>query len=215
MGSDEDDAHPDEQPMHEVQVSSFSMSRDEISFDEWDACTRAGACAEAWDQEWGRGHQPLVNVSWDQAQVYLRWLSRRTGRTYRLPSEAEWEYAARAGSRTPYPWGQEMQPGAAVCWSHCGTDADQPLPAGSTPPNAFGLRDMHGNVWEWVEDCANADYRGAPVEGSAWTQGDCERHMTRGGGWASFSSDLRSTIRFPLPSSIRYSTLGLRIVRVD
>lgn len=215
MGDETGDGNPDERPVHEVRVPAFSMSRYEISFDEWDACARAGACADIWDQDWGRSRQPLINVSWNEAQAYVRWLSRKTGRSYRLPSEAEWEYAARAGGTAQYPWGAEVVPGLAICWSHCGTDADQPAPVGSTRPNAFGLYDMHGNVWEWVEDCSNPDYGGAPRDGSAWEEGDCGSRMARGGGWRNFSSDMRSAIRFALPPNIQYTVLGLRIVRAD
>lgn len=215
MGAETGDGNPDELPAHEVRVRPFSMSRYEISFDDWDACIHAGACAEIWDQDWGRGRQPLINVGWDEAQTYVRWLSSKTGKSYRLASEAEWEYAARAGSTTPYPWGEEVVPGLAICWSHCGTDADQPAPVGSTRPNAFGLYDMHGNVWEWVQDCSNPNYEGAPSDGSAWEEGDCRSRMTRGGGWRNPSSDMRSTIRSAQPSNIHFTILGLRVVRAD
>lgn len=216
MGDALDEGEPHESPAHEVRVSAFAISRHEISFDQWDACARAGACnAAIWDQDWGRGAVPAINVHWGDARDYARWLVIKTGLKYRLPTEAEWEYAARAGSSTTYPWGTDMQEGVAVCYSECGSLADKPFPVGSTKPNAFGLHDMIGNVYEWVQDCWNASYQGAPSDGSAWEQGDCEQRVTRGGAWLSLSPDLRSSLRAPLPWNIRFHTLGFRVVRED
>lgn len=206
----------EEVPVHAVHVKPFQIGKYEVTFDEWDACARSGPCsADIFDQRWGRGRRPVVNVRWDEAQTYVRWLSAQTGKHYRLPTEAEWEYAARAGTRTVYPWGDHMLPGMAVCYSECGEEADKSAVVGSAAPNAFGLHDLHGNVWEWVEDCWNDTYKGAPADGSAWTAGDCERRVVRGGAWLSLSFDVRSSIRTAHPSSIRYSNLGFRVARTE
>lgn len=216
MGDEKGDGNTDELPVHVVKVPPFSMSKYEVTFVEWDACADTGRCkAGIFDQGWGRGRRPVVNVGWEEAQAYVRWLSAKTGKKYRLPSEAEWEYAARAGTRTAYPWGDEMLPGMGVCHSDCGEAADMSAIVGSAKPNAFGLFDLHGNVWEWVQDCWNETYDGAPADGSAWNKGDCERRVARGGGWLSFSWELRSTVRVAQPSSIHFHTLGFRVVRTD
>jgi formylglycine-generating enzyme required for sulfatase activity len=158
--------------------------------------------------------RPVINVSWNDAQQYVRWLSRRTGRTYRLLFEAEWEYAARAGSNTVYPWGDEIGKGNANCFS-CGSEWDnkRTAPVGSFPANAFGLHDMHGNVWEWVQDCYHADYQGAPDDGSAWTTPCTESyHILRGGSWDANPRALRSAERNWAPGG-RDRTRGFRVGR--
>jgi formylglycine-generating enzyme required for sulfatase activity len=173
MGSpaNEEGRDADESPLHIVVVARpFAVARFELTFDEWDACVTLGGCTYSpSDQGWGRGTRPVINVSWNDAQQYVAWLSARTGRPYRLLSEAEWEYAARSGSDKPYPWGGEIGNAHANC-AGCGSqwDASQTAPAGSFAPNAFGLYDMHGNVSEWVQDCAHASYSEAPGDGSAW-----------------------------------------------
>ena len=142
-----------------------------MTFDEWDACVAYGGCEPGVsDSGYGGGRKPVINVTWDDAQRYVAWLSRMTGKPYRLLSEAEWEYAARAGTQTAYSWGDKIGKGNANC-NGCGSQWDnmQPAPVGSFAPNAFGLNDMHGNVWEWVEDCYHDNYDGAPTDGSAWT----------------------------------------------
>jgi formylglycine-generating enzyme required for sulfatase activity len=164
-----------EEPQHKVTIASnFAVSKFEETFDEWKACVDARVCEDAPDQRWGRGNRPVINVSWDDAQQYVQWLSERTGRPYRLLSEAEWEYAARAGSRTAFSWGDNIGEGNANC-DGCGStwDNKQTAPVGSFKANAFGLHDMHGNVFEWVQDCGSANYDGAPTDGSAKTDGTC------------------------------------------
>jgi formylglycine-generating enzyme required for sulfatase activity len=217
MGSPPGDRQATEQPVHDVSVRPFSMSRYEIRFDEWDACVKDRGCngKDAIDQDWGRGAMPAFNVDWNDAQAYVRWLSRKSGKRYRLPTEAEWEYAARAGSRERYSWGSEMQRGHAVCFSECGPEADQPSRVGTTTANAFGLHDLHGNLWEWVQDCWHATYDGAPRDGSAWEQAGCTQRTIRGGSWNCTSFDVRSTVRGGMPHSIRYNTVGIRVVRDD
>lgn len=188
----------------------------EVTFEEWDACAKAGPCrAKVIDEGWGRGRRPVVHVDWNDAQTYVRWLSTRTGKKFRLLTEAEWEFAARAGARTIYPWGDNMLSGKAVCYSECGEEADKSAVVGSTPPNSFGLYDFPGNVWEWVEDCWHDTYDGAPDDGSAWTGGECAQRVARGGAWLSIAPDVRASIRTPQPSSIRYSNLGFRVASDD
>jgi formylglycine-generating enzyme required for sulfatase activity len=219
MGSPPGDRQAYEQPVHEVTVGPFSMSRFEIRFDEWDACVADRGCQTGvHDHGWGRGAMPVYNVQWDDAQDYVRWLSRTSGgKHYRLPTEAEWEYAARAGSAARYAWGSEMEMGHAVCFSECGPEADQPAKGGTTAPNAFGLYDLHGNLWEWVQDCWHGNYEGAPVDGSAWesSKNVCEQRVIRGGSWNCLPFDVRSATRSSMPQTVRYNTVGIRVVRED
>ncbi|MCY3682171.1 MAG: SUMF1/EgtB/PvdO family nonheme iron enzyme [Gemmatimonadetes bacterium] len=164
-------------PLHSVRIASFEMSKYEITFEEYDAFTDATGRERAYDPGWGRGRRPVINVSWEDAVAYTQWLSSQTGENYRLPSEAEWEYAARAGSTTRYSWGNDIGVNRANC-EDCGSqwDGKQTAPVGSFRANRWGLHDMHGNVWEWVQDCWHWDYKGAPADGSAWFEseaGDC------------------------------------------
>ena len=188
MGAPEDemDRGADEGPVHRVTIAEpFAVGRYEVTFAQWDACHRAGGCSHnPDDQGWGRGDRPVVDVSWDDAQEYVRWLSGETGQDYRLLSESEWEYVARAGTTTRYWWGDEIGRNRANC-DGCGRpwDTRQTAPVGSFSANAFGLHDVHGNVWEWVQDCRNDSYAGAPADGSAWESGDCAWHGIRGGSW--------------------------------
>ena len=157
----------------------------------------------------------MINVSWDDAQRYVAWLSRVTGQPYRLLSEAEWEYAARAGTTTAYSWGDEIGKGNANC-DGCGSQGDegQPAPVGSFKPNAFALYDMGGNVGQWVQDCWHENYDGAPTDGSAWTSGDCLGRVYRGGSWVDAPKSLRSASRDWNNSAIfRYYDLGFRVGR--
>lgn len=162
-------------PTHEVVIAKpFAIGRFTVTFANWDACVTDGGCRhKPEDRGWGRGKQPVIYVSWeDVSNEYLPWLSLKTGKNYRFPTEAEWEYAARAGSPTEYPWGDDIGKGNANC-RDCVSDwaGKQTAPVGSFKANAFGLHDMHGNVWQWVEDKFHSNYQGAPVDGSAWTTG--------------------------------------------
>jgi formylglycine-generating enzyme required for sulfatase activity len=150
-------------------VKPFAVSKFDVTFADWDACTSMGGCPLIGDSGFGRGTEPVLNVSWDDAQGYVAWLSKMTGRPYRLLTEAEWEYAARAGTTTAYPWGDVIGIGNASC-NNCGSQWDnrQASPVGSFKPNGFGLYDMEGDLWQWVEDCYNDSYDGAPADGSAW-----------------------------------------------
>lgn len=200
-----------EKPLREVSVASFALAKHELTFAQWDACVEHGPCRWVSDEGWGRGDRPVVNVGWDDAQAYVRWLSRETGAFYRLPSEAEWEYAARAGTATRYSWGDPVGRNRANC-DGCGSrwDNDRTAPVGSFPANPFGLHDMHGNVWEWVEDCWNGDYRGAPSDGSAWLQGECDKRMVRGGSWLRNPTRVRAAER---AYGILGSHFGFRVAR--
>lgn len=206
---------PDEGPPHEVSVRSFAIGRFEVTFAQWDACVAAGACTYVpHDQGWGRGNRPVVNVAWRDITAYLDWLSRRTGHRYRLPSEAEWEYAARAGSDTLYWWGDEIGSGNANC-ARCGSEWDGRMtaPVGSFPPNAFGLHDMLGNVTEWVADCYRPNYHLAPTDGSVWWAETVEYYVGRGGSWYSAPLNLRAANRMFAWPWLTEPDFGFRVAR--
>jgi formylglycine-generating enzyme required for sulfatase activity len=214
-GTGAEECGDDEKPAHEVRVPAFEIGKYEVTFAEWDVCAADGGCTHKPDDEgWGRGERPVIKVSWDDAQQYVDWLSRKTGLAYRLPSEAEWEYAARAGMRTAYWWGDAISSNRANCRG-CGSrwDNEKTAPVGSFAANPWGLHDVHGNVWEWVQDCWNDDYQGAPTDGSAWLRGDCGRRLLRGGSWDDLPRDLRAAYRDWLPAVYRYNFNGFRLAR--
>jgi formylglycine-generating enzyme required for sulfatase activity len=208
-------------PQHLVTIGyMLAVGRFEVTFAEWDACVAAGGCQRRpSDAGWGRGWQPVINVSWADAQQYTAWLSRRTGKHYRLLTEAEWEYAARAGTESRFWWGDNVGRGDANC-SDCGTrwDGRQTAPVGSFAANPFGLKDMYGNVSEWVEDCYHEKYWSAPSDGSAWTR-DCtavtDTRMVRGGEWRSSIVAARSAARSSAASDYYDNRIGFRIARTD
>ncbi|MER2267663.1 formylglycine-generating enzyme family protein [Methylobacterium oxalidis] len=203
-----------EGPLHEVTVEALAVSKFEITFDDWDACVTAAVCRHVVDS-WGRGNMPVINVNWRDAKRYAAWLKLRTGKEYRLLSEAEWEYAARAGTSTYYSWGDVPATGEANC-VECGSswDGKQTAPAGSFKPNLFGLHDMLGNVWEWVEDSWHDTYGRAPRDGSAWLQdGDLDYRVIRGGSWRNESEFLRAAVRFKRNAKVEFDTLGFRVAR--
>ena len=203
-------------PLHEVTIRSFALSKHEVTLDDWDACVRHGGCSgyRPDDEGWGRGDRPVINVSWEDAQSFVAWLSRVTGDAYRLPTEAEWEYAARADAETEYSWGNRIGRNQANC-DGCRSrwDNEMTAPVGSFVPNGFGMYDMHGNVSEWVEDCWNDNYVGAPSDGSAWLGGDCERRVLRGGSWGDDPMFLESEDREWWSPGIRLNSLGFRVAR--
>ena len=224
MGSEE--SEPDrtrrEGPRHRVTIArSLAIAKFETNFDEWDACVRERGCRhEAFDDTWGRGKQPAINVSWHDAGEYVAWLSKKTGKHYRLPSEAEWEYAARAGTTTAFAFGEKINARQArftdsmrIVATVTSTMAGRSVPVGTYQANAFGLHDMHGNVWEWVQDCHNAIYRGAPTDGSAWLVGSCPIRVVRGGGWNNRAPFLRSASRHYDNANARRNNIGFRVVR--
>ena len=219
MGSPEGQGNDFERPTHEVTIAKpFAVAKFELTFDDWDACAAHGDCAQhVSDSGWGRGRRPAINVNWNDAQTYIKWLSRITGKPYRLLSEAEYEYAARAGTETKYPWGDEIKlEGKAMAnCDGCGSqwDGKKTAPVGSFAPNGFDLYDMVGNVWEWTEDCWNDNYEGAPANGSAWTSGDCIRRVVRGGPWNDDPRYVRSASRRNVSAGDRFNLVGFRVAR--
>lgn len=210
-----------EQPEHNVTFAEpFAVAKYELTFADWEACVATGGCNGYTpnDQGWGRGRQPVINVNWDDAQAYVAWLSAMTGKTYRLLTEAEYEYVMRARTTTTYPWGDDIKlNGAAMAnCGDCGSkwDNQQTAPAGSFAPNEFGLYDMAGNVWEWTEDCVHKNYNGAPADGSPWLAangGDCTGRILRGGSWDLTSDNLRSATRGRDTVVSRGSIIGFRV----
>ena len=206
-----------EGPQHQVTIRKpFAVSKFALTFDEWDACVDFGACtAGATDLGWGRGQHPMINATWDDAKRYVAWLSRMTGKPYRLLTEAEYEYVARAGTQTAYPWGKDVGTNNANC-NGCGSrwDGAQTAPVGSFAANEFGLYDVAGNAMQWVEDCYHPNYTDAPADGSAWTRGgDCTRRIDRGGSWHDTPDYVRSAARDRGTSDRRGYDLGFRVAR--
>ena len=225
----EPESRDDERPQRTVSVPAFAAGAFEVTFAEWDACVAEGGCGgyspdgDSPDgEDWGRGERPVIYVSWDDAQLYVEWLSRKTGQTYRLPTEAEWEYAARAGTTTPFHTGETISPQQAnFDGSHGypggseegGVYRRQTVPVGSFAPNAFGLHDVHGNVWEWVQDCYGS-YANAPTDGSSSEVGSCR--VLRGGSWDNDPGDIRSASRIRYDAGHRGyhdGITGFRVVR--
>ena len=207
----------DEEPMRRVRIDyQFAVGVYEVTFAEWYACLDAGGCGSYIpdDMRWGRGNRPVIHVSWDDAQSYVRWLSARTGKPYRLLSESEWEYVVRAGTETAYSWGNSSGVNRANC-SGCGSQSDDKMtaPVGSFAANAWGVYDMHGNVWEWVQDCWNKNYEDAPTDGSVWESGNCIARMYRGGSWSHSPAEMRSARRLKSFTGSRYRDLGFRVAR--
>ena len=239
MGSPENErwGQSDERPQRTVRIAyRFAAGKYEVTWSQWQACLADGGCNGYTpnDDDFGRGSQPVINVNWNDAQAYVDWLSQKTGEEYRLLTEAEWEYAARAGSKTAYYWGEDPNDG---CTHMNGADASfsrgygstsalacddgfvSTAPVGSFRANGFGLYDMIGNVSEWVEDCygnsgfKDQSYLGAPTDGSARHLENCRSPAFRGGSFATTSSALRSSFRSGSPSDFRNGTLGFRIAR--
>ncbi len=202
-----------EKPVHTVTIGyKLAVGTYEVTFDEWDACVAGRGCGghRPDDEGWGRGRRPVINVSWDDAQGYVSWLSRKTGKSYRFLSEAEWEYVARAGTTTVYNTGSSISIRQANSWD---SEYKKTRPVGSYDANAFGLYDVHGNVWEWVNDCHNVSYAGAPGDGGAWLRGDCSVRVRRGAAWSLKLLYLRSAIRSGSTTRDRSYNLGFRVAR--
>lgn len=205
MGSNED---PSEKPIHQVTVRPFAVGKYPVTVQEWNECAAARACAF---QATGNDDAPVTNVSWADAQQYVAWLAQAAAKPYRLPSEAEWEYAARGGTQTRYWWGDRLSPGMVAC-KDCGeVGADQPFQVGSFKPNPFGLYDMGGGVDQWVEDCWHRNYQGAPTDGSPWMGGDCTSHVLRSGSWKNDARYVRPANRDGYDTNVRYPTHGFRV----
>ena len=226
MGSpaSEEGRRESEGPVHRVEIRKpFAVGKYEVTFAEWDACVSAGDCGgyRPGDRGWGRGRRPVVNVNWEDAKSYVSWLSRKSGEAYRLLSESEWEYAARAGTTGPFHFGstistdQANYDGALAYGSGGkGVYRGKTVLAGSFPANGFNLHDMHGNVWEWVEDCWNDSYAGAPSDGSVWTSGDCSARVLRGGSWSFEPRYVRSAGRGRNSTGFRSYFFGFRVARI-
>ncbi len=225
MGSpqSEADRSSEEGPQHAVVFARpFAVGRFAVTFEEWDACVAAGGCDGhvPSDEGWGRGRRPAINVSWYDAKAYVAWLSRRTGAEYRLLSEAEREYVARAGTTTPFWWGASLSTiqanykGDAVSGANSeGENRKQTLAVDTFEPNPWELYQVHGNVYDWIEDCFNETYQGAPLDGSAWMTGDCDRRGHRGGSWFSNPWALRSAARNRNFAFTRFDFIGFRVAR--
>ncbi|WP_414474076.1 SUMF1/EgtB/PvdO family nonheme iron enzyme [Microvirga sp. M2] len=208
MGSNED---PSEAPAHPVTVKPFALGRYPVTVGEWNRCVAASACPVPLN---GDAAAPARNLSWVDALQYVAWLSKSTGQDYRLSSEAEWEYAARAGTSSRYWWGDKVVPKMANC-KGCGEPYDprQPTQVGSFPANPLGLHDMTGGVAQWVADCWHPNYHGAPADGSAWTEPNCRENVLRGGSWRNDASYVRSSSRAYYDSGVRYPAHGFRVAR--
>jgi formylglycine-generating enzyme required for sulfatase activity len=214
MGSSEGLGAPSEQLPHLVTIARpFAVAKFELTFDEWDACVAYGDCDPHISAGgWGRGRQPVINITWDDAQRYVAWLSRVTSRHYRLLTEAEWEYTARAKTSTHFSFGNDEAPLDQYGW-YAGNSDHHTHPVGERKPNPFGLHDVHGNVSEWVEDCYHDGYRGAPSDGSAWLSSNCSRRVARGGSWLDRPRALRSATRDWYTFDQGHDNVGLRVGR--
>jgi formylglycine-generating enzyme required for sulfatase activity len=214
MGSNADD--PSERPAHPVSIPRpFAVGKYEITIEQWNACVDTGGCQRLSSGADAPKNAPVRDVSWDDAQAYVKWLSKTTGKSYRLPTEAEWEYAARGGASTRYWWGDKMATGKANC-KGCGDpwSQDSPAPVGSFAANPYGLHDMNGSVWEWVADCWHNSYKGAPADGGrAWDEPNCRIRVIRGGSWREGGDYMMSSTRFKYDASVRQSQNGFRVAR--
>ncbi len=226
MGSpaNESGRDADEGPQRKVTIARpFAVGKFEVTFTEWDACVADRGCThKPGDESWGRGKRPVINVSWDDAKQFVAWLSRKTGQSYRLLTEAEWEYAARAGTTTRYTWGNDIDCSKAsydggeksACFFNPGGKFRGTATVGSFSQNPWGLHDMHGNVWEWVEDCYVNNYNGAPVDGSARPPtGNCVSRVLRGGSWLGDPQYLRAATRDRFQPDVRSGYIGFRLAR--
>ena len=214
MGDLSGDGNDNERPVHSVTVSDFNLGKYEVTFAQWDACVADGGCRgyRPDDRGWGRGNRPVIDVSWNDAQAFISWLNDKTGGKFRLPTEAEWEYAARAGSTTKYSWGNKVGKDRANCAKRCGDQWEYTAPVGSFSANAWGLHDMHGNVLEWVQDCHYGSYVDAPTDGSAWESGECRHRVFRGGSWSGHPKRMSSSYRELIYRTDR-SDLGFRLAQ--
>jgi formylglycine-generating enzyme required for sulfatase activity len=208
MGSNDDAS---EKPVHEVTIGAFALGRYPVTIGEWRQCVADKACSY---EPTGDDNLPVYNVSWTDTQQYITWLAKLTKQQYRLPSEAEWEYAARARTTTRFWWGDQPPNGRAAC-KGCGTDANasQPIKIGSFAPNLMGLSDMTGSVSQWVADCWVRDYQGAPRNGAPRTLPNCRQYVLRGGSWKNEATYLRSASRDSYDKGVRYLAHGFRVAR--
>ncbi len=217
MGDINGNGDINEHPVHKVLISSFALKKTEVTFEQYDIFADATDRTRPDDDGWGRGKQPVINVNWHDATAYSEWLSKQTGDQFRLPTEAEWEYAARAGHETKYSWGDTPSAVHANGSEEYGWPADgyikQTAPVATYEANDFGIHDMQGNVQEWTQDCWNFNYQGASLSGKASTNGDCEKRILRGGSWADIPSMLRSSKRHWSTTNVKSSISGFRLVQ--
>jgi formylglycine-generating enzyme required for sulfatase activity len=227
MGSprNEPEKRFDEDPQHQVTIgNAFAVGKFAVTFDEWDACVADGGCNgyRPLDEGWGRNRRPVINVSWNDTKAYVAWLSHKTGKGYRLLSEAEREYVTRAGTTTSFWWGSSITPrqanydgSFAYNKGEKGENRNKTVPVDSFTPNPWGLYEVHGNVWEWVEDCWHKSYQGAPTDGTAWTNAarDCTSRVLRGGSWSFLPKLLRAAARDRSTAGYRSSLHGFRVGR--
>ncbi|RTL71675.1 MAG: formylglycine-generating enzyme family protein [Hyphomicrobiales bacterium] len=212
MGSDEKD---DEKPIHTVTIAApLAVGRFTITFDEWDGCVAHGGCPARGvaGANFGRGRQPVINVSWNDAQLYVKWISKLTGRTYRLLTEAEWEYVARAGTETQYSFGDDESALEDYAWFSDNSEGHA-HPVGEKKPNPFDLYDMHGNVWQWVQDCYVKSYQDAPANGRAVPDKENCFRVLRGSSWDGRAVSLRSARRSGNRPGLRSINVGFRLAR--
>ncbi|MCB1824652.1 MAG: formylglycine-generating enzyme family protein [Candidatus Competibacteraceae bacterium] len=212
----------DEGPRHPVRIRPFAIGKTEVTFADYDAFAAATGRKSPNDEGWGQGRRPVINVSWNDATAYAAWLSEQTGQRYRLPTEAEWEYAARAGTVTPFWTGDCIHTDQANyngnydyndCGAKTGVNRVRTVEAGSLPANAWGLHETAGNVWEWVRDCWHDNYQGAPTDGNAWEEAGCVRRVVRGGGWNNYPEYVRSAARIWFAPDFANFRLGIRLAR--
>lgn len=228
MGSPQDQKKRDRNEGPQVPVSinyAFEMGRFEVTFNDWNLCVKEGGCNgyKPSDNGWGKGKRPVTNISYDDIESYIEWLNAKTGLVYRLPSEAEWEYVARAGQQLPFstgtgraisdrfanfngkfPYGPNTQPGEYL---------RKTVPVGSYPANSFGVHDIHGNVYEFVSDCYVAGHSGNPGDGSPRRDGDCDARVIRGGSWVTHGYQMRAAKRLRYTKEHRYDDFGFRLAR--
>ncbi|KLU36106.1 hypothetical protein AB595_15345 [Massilia sp. WF1] len=213
MGNNASD--PSEKPAHQVSIEApFAIGRYEVTVQEWNACVAAGGCQKIDTAAGAPPNAPMRDVSWDDAQQYVKWLGSVSGKPYRLPTEAEWEFAARGGTTTRYWWGEQMVQGKANC-KECGKPWQNEAPAnvGSFAANPFGLYDTSGGVWEWVADCWHNNFKGAPADARAWDAPDCRVRVIRGGSWREGASYMVTSTRFKYDADVRHSQNGFRVAR--
>ena len=223
MGSTDSGSKRAESSKHKVTFAhSFAVGRFAVTFEEWDACVADGGCNgyKPWDNGWGRGKHPAINISWSDARNYVAWLSERTGKPYRLLSEAEREYVTRAGTASSFWWGASVSRRQANYDDKTSQDktskggtGQRTMPVDSFQPNPWGLYQVHGNIWEWVEDCLNDNYAGAPSDGTAWVTGKCDQRVLRGGSWVSKADAMESGSRYGVQAEGRVSNVGFRVAR--
>lgn len=212
MGSTDEASFANERPVHQVCLRTFKLGKTEVTFSQYDRFAKATGRELPNDEGWGRGNRPVININWQDAKAFAQWASEQTGLVLRLPSEAEWEYAARAGSTTKYSWGDSINCDQAR-YGYWDCNSRSTMPVGSYQANAFGIFDMHGNVWEFIEDCWHNNYQGAPTDGSARSQPQCYYRVVRGGSWNDSPGARRAAFRNRSAAVYRFNFLGFRLAQ--